>query len=281
MENVVNSYNTAGLQCPNLGDNRLMIKFVNPDRIGVVFGPRLMGCLCLKGFFELIDKFLTTTIVIPSGETQRLELGNVSNYGYRRDTWVYDATSFLSAEDTIDGFLGIPAGSESFSFTSGTTVTQFAANLRAAINASTFLKANFEVSATNTTTNTFTLRTINVGKAMTSSFFLGTTPIPGTQSWNHIRYPRGRCKFIFIVPDYDEFTEPIPATNKKHVHYAYDDNYSDNLLTPENIVWRKISKLYANSSDNDLDETDTNMIETIWLKNDLDYDVTMQVLLAS
>jgi hypothetical protein len=280
--NELNSYNTAGLQCPNLSDNRMMIKLVEPGRLGVVLGPRLMGCLCLKGYFELIDRFYTTTITIRSGETQKLELGNTADYGYRRETWKFDIADAITSSQNVTAYLSIPSGNETINFMSGTSVSLFVQNLRAQLNASTFLKANFEVSESDKDNKTFTFRTIKNGLPMTCVFNIGTEPIVGTQLFDSIRYPRGRCRFIFVLADYDEFTEPIPASNKKHFLYAFDQNYIDNyLFTPENIEWRHTGKIYADSSDKDLAETDTNLIETIWLNNPMDYDISMQVMIAS
>lgn len=284
MQNTINSYNTAGLQCPDLNDNRMMIRFIEPSRIGVTFGSRIMGCLCLKGFFEIIDKFITTTIVINPDETVKLELGNVANFGYRRDTWSFDISSYLSNGLTVTGFLSIPAGNESFSFQTSAVYNTWLQNFRNALNANTFLKANFEIPNPTTeelSNKSFRIRPIKSGIPLTVNLSVGSPSIPGTQVFNHIRYPNGRCRFMFLVCDYDEFTEPIPDSNKKHLLYAFDDNYTENQLSPENIIWRPMSKIYGNSSDKDLEETDSNLCETVWIKNELNQIVTIQVLLAS
>lgn len=287
MNNVVNSHNTAGLQCPNFSDNRMLVRFIDPSRIGVTFGSRVMGCLCLKGFFDVIEKFIATTIILPAGETQRLELGNVANYGYRRDTWKFDISSYLIDNQMISGMLGVSDITESFSFKTSTIFNTWVQNFRNALNTNKFLRENFEIPAStqeDKTNHTFIIRTKKPGKPLTINLeFIGTPGqlITGTQIYNHVRYPNGRCRFIFILLDYNEFVEPIPDSNKKHIRYAFEDEYINNQLTPENIQWHPISKMFANSSDLDLEESDMNLIETIWMKNDLTRDVTMQVLIAS
>jgi hypothetical protein len=276
-----NSYNTANLQCPTPTDQFITVKFVDPGRLGVTLGQRLMGCICTKGFFETIEKFITTTITIPAGETVRIEPGNVANIGKRRDTKEYDITSYLDESYTFSLFASTTLGSGSITFQSAATIGTFVSNAREAINQNTTLKSMIELSSFSETDNTIILRTIATGYTFTCDLAAGTELLSSTQIYTPIRYTSGRMKFMFLLLDYDEFTTPIPGSNEKHVTYAFDDDYNSNINTPENITWRHIGKMFSVSGDNDILESDMNLVETIWISNPLTRTVTIQALIAS
>ena len=282
-----NSYNTAGLQCPDPLDIRKLIKFIDPGRIGITLGSRILGCLCHKGFFQLIENYFTTSIKINPNETTRIELGNIANYGYRREIQSLDISKVLISSDSspelkIQGILGTLEQIRTVSFKSSENVDEFIKNFRDVINNDDFLRNNFEINNNiDKDDKKIYLRAKETNTNLIINLSLGTEAIPSSLIRNAVRYPNGRCMFLFIICNYDEFTDPIPDSNQKHLLYAFDDEYKENQIETENINWRTLGKLYANSSDEDITEDDENLIETIWIKNPLKYAVNLQVMIAS
>lgn len=281
-----NSYNTAGLQCPEPLDIRKLIRFVDPGRICITSGSRILGCLCHKGFFQLIKNYFTTAIEIKPNETTRIELGNVANYGYRREIQCLDVSKVLissnsSPEIKIEGLLGTLEKIKSISFKSSENINEFVKNFRDVINNDDFLKDNFDITDVDEDNKKIYIRSKEINTNLIINLLLGTETIPTTIIRNAVRYPNGRCMFLFIIVNYDEFTKPIPDSNQKHLLYAFDDEYKENQLETEKINWRTLGKLYVNSSDEDITEDDENLIETIWIKNPLKYAVKLQIMIAS
>ena len=57
----------------------------------------------------------------------------------------------------------------------------------------------------------------------------------------------------------------------------FDDDYTKNSML---ATWRTMGKIFVMSSDADIEETDTNLIETIWIKNPQTFAISMQVMIG-
>lgn len=88
------------------------------------------------------------------------------------------------------------------------------------------------------------------------------------------RYLHPMLKFIILQVMYDEINA---LGNQKHIRYAYNEDY----LHSEYTKWRNMGKLLIHTADSDVLETDTGLIETLWLHNPLDYTVKVTGMIAS
>ncbi len=89
-----------------------------------------------------------------------------------------------------------------------------------------------------------------------------------------IKYKNGRVKFVFVMCSYDEYNKDIDS-NKLSIDFCYDDDYVNGYYN-----WRKMGKLFINSGCDDITDSDMNLVETIWVKNNNDNDVNINYLVA-
>lgn len=317
----MNITNQLGLQCPGNCDNRMMLQFIDPQKFGVIMGPNTMGAMSLAGFFDVVSRYSTNTMSLMPGETQRVQLGNIGTTGPRRDIRQVDMTTYLIDDQQITVTMG-PIGQEhTLYFQSSSDFNTFITNFKAAIATSSCLTKSTELINIIPQNNTFQVALISWGIEMTWYMQLGepqpngvTIWIPALQLQTPIRYPNGRCRFIFIMPNYNDLIGnvinpgfgttstggiptaiptscnlgggsgiggglQIPGSNQKHLEYAFDDDYM--AQGPANATWRRMGKLFVLSSDADVTESDENLIETIWIRNPQNFTVAMQVLIAT
>ena len=85
------------------------------------------------------------------------------------------------------------------------------------------------------------------------------------------RYDHNRLKLIILQAFYDE----DKGSNEKHIQYSYN---LDHVAEP--VTWHNMGKLLIHSTDDDVLDTDENLIETIWLQNPLSYTVKVTGMVA-
>lgn len=276
----------SGLQCPSLYDSTLNLRFLDPYRLCVVQGSRAVACICLKNLFIPLTQWNEAITILQPGEIRKVELGLIANYGNRREIYEFDLSSLSYGTPELSVNFSatcvLKQINENLTFTTGDNFTAAVANLRAVINANTALRNEIEIINVNETTETIQVRTVNNGYEFGYDVYFGVgspyTVITSTLIQSAKRYPNGRCKILYVGPLYNEEVVPALASNNKHIKYAFDDDYQEN---GSSATFRNLGKLYINTSDDDVEETDENLIETIWLKNTHTEALNIQILVAS
>lgn len=276
----------AGFVCPSLYDNISMLKFIDPYKLCVVKGSNAIACVCLKNFFVPITVWNESIVVLEPGETQKVSLGMVADFGKRREIYGYELLMYLPGTPQADVPLKLNVTcvektiNETISFDTGTAFSTTITNLKAAINANTKIKNEIEIIEVDEDLKSFQIRAVNKGYEFGYILSYAASPstiIPTTSIQTAKRYKYGRCKFIFIEPLYNEAVVPPLASNNKHIQYAYDDDYQ---INGPSATFRNLGKMFIHSSDDDVDETDMNLIETVWLKNTHTETLQIQILVA-
>ncbi|MCK9575372.1 MAG: hypothetical protein WC979_00850 [Candidatus Pacearchaeota archaeon] len=274
----------SGLVCPSLYSNIMMLRFIDPNKLCIVKGPNTVACICLKNFFVPVDCYNDTIAVLQPGEIRRVDSGMVTDYGIRREIYQYDVSSYFIGTPTISTNCSLSVScislgiSETVSFVSGTTFANLITNIKAAINANANIKTQIEIYNIVESSQTFQIRAVTPGIAFTYSLSIDASIITNVLTQTPIRYPNGRFRFVLVEPLYVENVNPPLASNDKHIKYAYDDDYQTNGA---NATFRNLSKLYLNTADDDVNETDMNLIETVWIKNTHSKALQVQILVAS
>lgn len=300
-----------GLQCPNDCNNQMFVQFMDPMKIGITFGSQTLGGISLAGFYESIEKYITTTVTIRPNEIAKIELGNVGTYGERKDIRRIEMSGHLVDDEEVIVTAGPKGNEHTIYFQSSSDLNIFIENFRNEINKNKCLKSNIEIVDVDTKSSTFKIQTINIGIEMVWFMQIGEDDfVHALQLQTPRRYTNPRCKFLFIMPNYGDLgissgnignssgtitgtTLPvisncgignsnngksaIPGSNQKHLQYAFDDDYTKNSML---ATWRTMGKIFVMSSDADIEETDTNLIETIWIKNPQTFAISMQVMIG-
>lgn len=273
----------SGLQCPTLYSNEMLVRFID-GKLCIIRGATMVGCICLKPIYIPISVWSETTMVMDPGEMRKVELGMIADFGKRREIYAYELLMYIPGSPQVDvqASLNVTCTAklinESVNFYTGTTFTDTIKNLKSAINSNTKIKNEIEIINEDVSLKSFEIRAVNKGYSFGYTLEIDSTEVPITSIQTALRYPHGRCKFIFIQPSYIENVIPLLSSNDKHIQFAYDDDYQTNGA---NATFRNIGKIFLNSSDDDVEESDTNLIETVWLKNTHSKALQIQVLIAS
>jgi len=283
--NTPNISAASGLACPSLYNSVMMIRIID-GKLCIVKGPNMVACVCLQNFYMPIGVWNESTVIMDPGETRKIELGMVADFGKRREIYDYDLLSYLPGSPQASIALSLSVScvaktlNETISFVSGTSFTTTIANLKKAINDNANIKDEIEIINANTTLKTFQIRAVNKGFdfAYTLTIVSSALEIPNEIYQTATRYEYGRCKFILVLPNYNENVIPVLASNDKHIKYAYDDDYQKN---GSKATFRNLGKILMLSADDDVEETDMNLNETLWLKNTHSTALQIQILVAS
>jgi len=285
MNNVFTSAN-PGFTCPSLYNNETLLRFIDPYKLCVVKGSMSLACVCLRNFYMPIDVWNESIVSLSPGEVRRLELGMIAEYGKRREIYGYELLMYLPGSPQANIFASLNIScvektlNETITFYTGTSFKETISNLKSAINHNSKLKNEVEIIDTDEHLKSFQIRAIDPGFEFGYNLILNTEPetnVPSTYIQSAIRYPHGRCKFIYVGPMFMENVVPPLPSDNKHIQYAYDDDYQEN---GSNATFRNMGKMFIHSSDDDVEETDMNLIETIWIKNTHSKQLQIQILVA-
>lgn len=279
--------NSGGLR-PNLSCppdlSQLLFRFIERKRLGVVKGKDDLASFDMSQFFIPLNGYLMTQWNLCDGDTMRVEAGSSMDFGKRREITEFDTSTFGPASFTG----GATATLEVFENTvSVDSIGPFAADDYATFidNLKTELSGNANLSPliefnSDDLVSVFDLRGKTAGKAYTYDLKLddGSNPeetINGTVTQTALRYPRGAWKVMFLNVI---FCSDCTESNQLYIEYAYD---SDIVANGESgATWRKLGPMLLLSGAEDVNETDENKIETIWLRNTQTCDVEIQAILA-
>lgn len=273
----------SGLVCPSLYDNVMMIRYID-GKLCIVKGSNTVACVCLKNFFMPIAVWNESIVIMDPGETRRIDLGMTADYGKRREIYAYELLMYIpgSPQADIPASLSVTCTAKSINetvlFTTGTTFAQTLVNIKKAINDNANIKNEIEIINSDSVLKSFQIRAVNKGYEFGYTLDLDGIEIPNTLLQTALRYEYGRCKFLLVMPIYNEQVNPPLSSNNKHIKYAYDDDYQVN---GSNAIFRNLGKMLILSTDDDVEETDLNLIETLWLKNTHSNAIQIQILIAS
>lgn len=267
------------LQCPASSNSIPSLQFIDPKMLGVVAGSNTCSTVNLNNFFVPISQWAFNVSTIQPGRTQRIDISNIQSLGDRKEYHTFDLAAFYNASPVADApvTLNVVSGNTwVLTFQSGTTVTDFVNNLNAAIRNNEDLIDILYCEFVEDYTVQIYSKTIGVSYQYNLYFYEGTPnlEIIGVLTQSHIRYPNGRVKVVFLMIDYDE---TLPS-NQKHVEYAYDDDYQ---LNAELSLFRKFGKMFFIATDDDVEETDMNLSETVWVKNPQTFPIKIKIFIAS
>lgn len=268
----------SNLQCP-ITNNIPSLRFIDPKMLGVVSGAMTCNTIYLNNFFVPISNWSFNIVTLKPGEIKRIDISNIQSLGDRKEYYTFNLDSFFNTSPVVSSVVTLIVTSgttEILTFNTGTTVAEFIVNANIAIRGNTNLTGILYCELNTENTIKIYSNTIGVAYTYNMSINSGTPDLTITPVLlqSHIRYPNGRIKVIFLMIDYDETL----ASNLKHVEYSFDDDYQENLL---NTTFRKFGKMFFLTSDDDVDETDTNLIETVWVKNPQTFNVTIKTFIAS
>jgi len=166
-----------------------------------------LGSFSLAGFFETIERHLITTVTVRPGEITRIELGNIGSRGERRDIRrVEIPESLLEENRPVMVMTGIKGQENAIEFTSSSSFVTLMQNFRTELKKSCCLSSNVEIINIDNSTRTFEIATINFGVELAWLMTINNVQIPAIQIQNPIRYPNGRCKFMFLMPNFGDIT---------------------------------------------------------------------------
>jgi hypothetical protein len=280
--------NSEGVR-PNLSCppdlSQLLFRFIERKRLGVVKGKNDLASLDMSQFFIPLNGYTMNQMNLCDGETLRVDGGSGMDLGKRREIQEWDITSLsFPLAPGVTASLEISDGTSVLSTLNGldgTDFSTFITSLKAAISGDSVIQPIIEFYEDDTISK-FSLRGINYGKAYvyTLTFDDGggvpiTEVLASTVTQTALRYPRGAWKVMFLNI---VFCSDCTSSNQLYIEYAYD---SDVVTNGESgATWRKLGPMLLLSGAEDVTETDTNKIETIWLRNTQTCDVEIQAILA-
>ena len=263
------------LSCPP-DLSQLLFRFIERKSLGIVKGTTTISSIDMSNFFLPLGNYMQGNILLCGDTPKRIEAGSSMDFGERREIQEFDIT-------TIPG-IGVTA---TLNVTEGTTdhgtlgpiaadtYTDFITNLKAAISANSTIATEIEFHEDDLS-NIFSLRGKTYGDAFT--YTLTFTPggvISGTTTQTALRYPLGAWKLIFLSII---FCDSCIGSNKQVIEYAYDSDVQTNTIA--GATWYKAGPMILLTGAEDLVETDTNKLETLWVRNVGECDVEIQTILG-
>lgn len=266
--------------------SQLLFRFIERRRLGVVKGKSEVAAFDMSQFFIPLNGYLMTQLNLCAGDVKRVEAGTSMDFGERREITEFDtallAPSVFGAGALVN--LTVLENAVPLATISGIAADDYAtfiSNLPAAISGNTAIAAAIQFNESDATTETFSLRGIKAGKSYTYTLELvdiitpSTTSIPGAVTQTAIRYPLGAWKVMFLN---NIFCSDCTSSADQWIEYAYDDDVQANTVS--GATWHKLGPILILSGAEDVSETDTNKIQTIWVRNTQTCDVEVQAILA-
>ena len=267
-------------ECANT-NNSAYLQFLTGKKLGIV-NSNCNGSICLSNFFVPVSQYTQSTIVVNPNQIKKIDTSNVHVFGKQsQNTVLADTSGFItdtyyiefSFRDSENNLL------ELLTWNKGNLSEDDSMDLLySLIDNSNIMKDKIIVSG-DTTEILFT--GINSGEEITIIAVLKDTAdistediIPTVVTIPANRYTSGAIKVLFLLINYDERIEP----NNKHLQYAYLSEYE----TGEgNFNWHNMGKIFFVTSDDDVDVSDHNLLETLMVKNTTKYQIKITALIAS
>lgn len=266
--------------------SQLLFRFIERRRLGVVKGKSEVAAFDMSQFFIPLNGYLMTQMNLCAGDVKRVEAGTSMDFGERREITTFDtsllAPSVFGAGATVNLTVfenGVSIGT--LSAIAADDYETFIGNLPSAISVNSAIAAAIQFNESDTPTVTFSLNGVKAGKSYTYTLELvdivtpSTTSIPGAITQTALRYPLGRWKVMFLN---NIFCSDCTSSADQWIEYAYDDDVQANQVS--GATWQKLGAILILSGAEDIAETDTNKIQTIWLRNTQTCDVEVQAILA-
>jgi len=281
--------NTGGIR-PNLSCppdlSQLLFRFIERKRLGVVKGKNDLASFDMSQFFIPLNGYLMSQWNLCSDDVKRIEAGSSMDFGERREITEFDTALLAPAVFSVGATATLEvledgAPIDTLGPFAADSYSDFIANLKIAISANTAISQIIEFN-TDDTVDTFTIRGKTAGKAYTYDLTLidiftpATNNISGVVTQSAIRYPLGAWKVMFLNVI---FCSDCTSANELYIEYAYDADVQANTIA--GATWRKLGPMLLLSGAEDVTETDTNKIETIWIRNTQSCDVEIQAILAT
>jgi len=267
------------LSCPP-DLSQLLFRFIERKSLGIIKGTTTISSIDMSNFFLPLGNYMQGNILLCGDTPKRIEAPSYMDFGKRREITVFNIAvpgvifdPGATAQITIEGTGLAEVQLEGIA---ADTYTDFITNLKAAIAASTTVAPKIEFHEDNSV-DTFSLRGKTYGDGFTYELVFSTDPengLSGDVTQTKERYPEGAWKLIFLNII---FCAPCAASNKQVIEYAYDADYQ---AKPSSATWYKAGPVLLLTGGEDLLETDTNKIETLWLRTVGDCDVEIQTILG-
>jgi hypothetical protein len=263
------------LSCPP-DLSQLLFRFIERKSLGIVKGTTTLASTDMSKFFLPLGNYMQGNILLCGDTPKRIEAGSSMDFGERREIQEFDITGIVGAGVTAT--LNVTEGTTDHGTLTGIaadTYTDFITNLKAAISGNTTIAAQIEFN-TDDLSAIFSLRGKTYGDAFTYTLTFSTVGVvAGTVTQTAKRYPLGAWKLIMLSI---VFCDSCVGSNKQIIEYAYDADVQANTIT--GATWRKLGPMIILTGGEDLIETDTNKLETLWVRNVGDCDVEIQTILG-
>ena len=283
-----NNINGERVLRPNLSCppdlSQLIFRFVDKNSIGVVKGIQELAIQNMSKFFLPLNGYMMFTIVLCPNEVKRIETSSLMDFGKRKEIQEFDLTNVfqnfnpgISIFSTLiirknNNIIGeiIDMPSDNYQM--------FIDNLKNEIIAdeNIFNEIEFYEDLGN---SIFRLRSKNSGINYDYELIFTDNNINISVDSNIIqtalRYPRGAWKMIFLN---NIFCSECKGSNEQYIEWAFDSDVLNNGI--ENANWKKMGPMFYLSGAEDVEETDMNKIETIYVKNPQNCDVEIQAILG-
>lgn len=275
-----------GIKPPNLkcppDISSMLFRFIERKKIGVVQGQSELASLDMSSFFIPLNTYTLQKITLCPGDIKKVDPAGISTTGKRPQINLFDLTDTISAfSEDLYANLTISENSEillSLNNIDAPDFDTFMLNLRVEIANSPIATKLFKVGSYNNSDYTFELIGIKSGQYLNYelTFEDNITSIPETSVITQTaeRYPSGDVlKVLFAAIEF----LPETKTNKQFLEYAYNNDYIENGSLAN---WRKISKLLVLTGAEDIEDTDENLVETVWFKNTTDTKINVYLILG-
>jgi len=274
-----------GIKPPNLkcppDISTMLFRFIERKKIGIVQGQGELASLDMSSFFMPLNTYTLQKITVCPGDIKKVDPAGISTTGKRQQINLFDLTDETSffTENTI-ATLKISENLEIISTLTfdAPDFNTFITNLRQEIANDSVLTKLVKVGSFNIEQNTFELVALTKGQYLNYELVLDDS-ITDIESESVIiqtaeRYPNGGVlKVLFAAIEFGSDTK----SNKQYLEYAYHTDYIENGI---NATWRKTSKLLVLTGADDIEDSDENLIETIWFKNTIDTKVNVYLILG-
>jgi len=245
---------TPRLKCPP-DYSILSFRLVDCKKVGIVKGINKEVDVDLKDFFIPVTEYSERRINLKAGQIQRIDAGNLFNYGEQNEEYAFVPDSLVSVADQTTHKLEIFSDEDgtliysgSFLYTYDPVIfPTFLDALKNFYDSDNALKALFNLKPGDTTKQSFSLSSKIAGLKYCHLFTFNSASLapflhPGNLSVPYRKWENGRLKIIFILAHYaDKFT----PTNQKNFQWIGDDDYQ-RLSNPKK--WN--TKILCNADSN-------------------------------
>jgi hypothetical protein len=275
-----------GIKPPNLkcppDISSMLFRFIERKKIGIVQGQTELASLDMSSFFMPLNTYTLQRITLCPGDIKKVDPAGISTTGKRPQINLFDLTDITAifTEDSY-GILTVFENSETLVTLTDIDAPDFETfilNLRVAIANNPIATTLFRVGKYDTANNTFELVALKSGKYLEYNLTLddGIAAVEEdsliTQTAE--RYPNGGVlKVLFAAIEF----LPEAKSNRQFLEYAYNNDYIEN---GNSAHWRKTSKLLVLTGADDIEDTDENLIETVWFKNTTETKINVYLLLG-